>query len=208
MAPARALEERPRLAERPGLGVYRQGGLVAENVADHRGQHEGELGMARRYGQDVDARVEQSPFQPRSLSPPGPPCGHGIFLFPWRCRGRWPAHARCAHDDEGFGRKIDVFFVLDNVEGYRLVAQLRKFDPDLGGRHMVRPAADDGPRTAGRRDQPTLPWQFLAAAQAPFPSAMAARAGRQGSLLNAAKLRRPRHRPTRAPSRWPAATWE
>ena len=42
-----------------GLGVYRQRRLVAEEVAGHCGQHEGELGMAPPVRQDVDAGIEK-----------------------------------------------------------------------------------------------------------------------------------------------------
>ena len=160
VAPPRALEQRPRLAERPGLGVYRQGSLVAENVADHRSQHEGELRMARRYSQDVDTWVEEIPFALGNYHHRRGFVGTEYFYFLGDVAGIWPAHARCAHNDERFGRKIDMFFVLDDVEGYRLVAQLRKFYTDLGGRHMVRPAADDGPRTTRRRDGRRYPGNF------------------------------------------------
>ena len=44
-----------RLPQRPGLGVDGQRRLVAEQVPDHRGEHEGEVRVGVGHGQDVRA---------------------------------------------------------------------------------------------------------------------------------------------------------
>ena len=116
--------------------------------------------MASRHGQDVDAWVEKVPFSLGNYHDRGGLVGAEYFYFLGDVAGIGPAHAWRAHNYERFGRKINVFFVFDDVEGYRLVAQLRKLYPYLRSRNMVRPAADNGPRTTRRRGNRRHPGNF------------------------------------------------
>ena len=56
-APGGALDNRTGLPQGTGLGVDGQGGFVAEDMACHGSQDEGELGMAGGHGDNVDVAV-------------------------------------------------------------------------------------------------------------------------------------------------------
>ena len=59
--------------------------------------------------------------------------------------------ARCTHQDQRFGRKVDVLLVLRGVAGHRLVTELGELDSHLFGSDLVRSVADDRPVSLGRR---------------------------------------------------------
>ena len=54
-----ALDQRPGLSQREGLGVDGQRRLVTEQVAGHGGEDKCEFGMAPWDAEDVDAGIEQ-----------------------------------------------------------------------------------------------------------------------------------------------------
>ena len=143
------LDRRPGFAQRPGRRVDRERGLVAEQVAGHRGEHEAERGVHRR---DLD-RVERG-------------AEAVVALVDDRDRGRLvrpvdrellgdvvgvrAGEPGAAHEDERLGREVDVLLVLGAVAGDRLVAELRELDPHLVRGDAVRAVADDGPVAAAR----------------------------------------------------------
>ena len=60
----------------------------------------------------------------------------------------------------GSAERSICFLSSIDVQGYGLVAQLRKLYPHFGRRDVVRPAPDYRPRTPGRRHGPGHPGNF------------------------------------------------
>ena len=143
------LDGRTRLAEGPGLGVDGEGGLVAEEVARHGRQDEGQLG---RHGGNLHRR--QRGGERLALSADN---DRGRLVRPvdgellGDVLGVGARDAGCAHEDERLGRQIDVLLVLCGVAGDRLVTELGELDADLGGSDPVRAVAHDRPVPPCRR---------------------------------------------------------
>ena len=130
--------------EGSSLGIDGPGRLVPEQVADHRGQHEGEPGMHPGNGDDVQGVREPGGTgicDDHRCGPVRTVDGH--LLGDVVSRGTHEAGG--ADQDHRLGRQVDVLLVLGGIRRYRLVAELRELDPDLPGRDQVRTAAHDGP---------------------------------------------------------------
>ena len=150
------------LAQRTRGGVDGEGGFVAEEMADHRGENErdGRIDFGNR--EDRACGIE-------TLIPFGGDddgsCLVGTVdgdLF-GHIRRRATLEARCAHEDHWLARKIDVLLVFRDVARNRLVTQLGQLDTYLVGRNSIRAVANDGPITlrwcetlGGRGDRLTL----------------------------------------------------
>ncbi len=124
--------------------VDRERGFVAEEVAGHGRQHEGHVGVDRRHTDGLERSTEATftlggdhdrcgPVRPVD----GDLLGHVV--------GVGALQSRRAHEHQRLGREVDVLLVLGRVERDRLVAELRRLDPHLGGGDAVAPVADDRP---------------------------------------------------------------
>ncbi len=126
------LDGGPRLAQRAGLGVDGQRGLVAEEVPGHRRQHEGQARVGGRHDDDLQRGREPllalaGDHDRRGLVGPVDRdlLGHVV--------GGRAGEAGRADQDQRLGREVDVLLVLGRVAGDRLVAELGQLDP-----HLVR----------------------------------------------------------------------
>ena len=126
--------------------------FVAEEVPDHRREHERDGGVDRRHGDRRGARVPGVAVvgddDRRRLVRPEDRhlLAHVV--------GRRAGEPGGAHEDHRLRRQVDVLLVLGDVAGDRLVAELAELDPDLLGGDLVDAVADDRP-VALRRCEPT-----------------------------------------------------
>ena len=149
-SPDRVLDGGPRLAQRAGLGVDGEGGLVAEQVAGHGGEHEGQLRVRLGHRDARAGRPRSAPGR-RWRSRWATPCGPGRSPPPWRRRRRWTprdpaAHTRISGSDE----RSMCFLSSVASQAMDLVAELAQLDAQLLGGDAVRAVADDGPVALGR----------------------------------------------------------
>ena len=172
------LDGRAGQPQRHGLGVDGQRGLVAEQVADHRAQHERELRRDRRHGErlhrgaealvplggDDDRRGLVGPVDRHLL-------GHVV--------GVRALQAGRAHEDERLGRQVDVLLVLGGVAGDGLVAELGELDPQLHGGDPVGAGADDRPVPLRRRELVRRRGDGRSRGQASAPSRRGGRGARR-----------------------------
>ena len=127
-------------------GVDREGGLVAEQVADHGRQDEPERRVDRRHGDRRHPRRKRvSPSLATTI---------GVALWARKIATSLatssafePDKTGRAHEDQRLGRQVDVLLVLGRVAGDRLVTELTELDPNLLGRDLVGAVADDRPVT-------------------------------------------------------------
>ena len=122
-------------------------------MADHGGQHEGQIRICRRHGHHVQGRSSEpirftvaGDDDRRGLVGPV----NGDFLGDVvRIRTAQPGRA---DQDQRLARQVDVLFVLSGVTGNGSVAQLRQLDAHLGGCNAIGTAADHRPVAPGGND--------------------------------------------------------
>ena len=199
------LDDLAGLAERHRRGVDGERRFVAEEVPDHRRQHERHGRVDGRHGDRRRARVADVAVvgddDRRRLVRP-----EDRHLLAHVVGGR-AGEPGGAHEDHRLGRQVDVLLVLGDVAGDRLVAELAELDPDLLGRDLVDAVADDRP-VALRRCEPA----GRLGDRLPAGEHGAHRVGQAAQRRRAARAGAARWgtRPPRViaqASRMPAATW-
>ena len=145
----RHLDQLARLAQRTGRRVDRQRRLVAEQVPDHRREHEGQRRVHRRHG-DHRRRGGEALVGVGGDDDRGGLVGLVDRHLLGHVVGRAAGQPGRAHQDQRLAGQVDVLLVLGDVAGDRLVAQLGELDPHLVGGDDVRPVADDRPVAALR----------------------------------------------------------
>ncbi len=138
------VQGRPSPAQREGVTVDGQGGVVPEEVAGHGGEDEGEGRVSRRHGHDVGCGAE-------AALPLGGDDDGGTLVgaedgdLLANVGGGGPREPGGADQRQGLGGEVDVLLVLGGVAGDRLVAELGQLDADLVGGDQVPPVPDDRP---------------------------------------------------------------
>ena len=147
----RPLDDLARFAQRSRRRVDRERGLVAEQVPDHRRQHERERRIDRRHADDVGGGGEPGLAlggdhdRQRLVGPEDRDLLGDVVGGATDETGR-------AHQDQRLARQVDVLLVLGDVAGDALVAELAELDPHLFGGDRVDAVADDGPVPTLRRE--------------------------------------------------------
>ena len=138
-----------------GRHVDDERGLVPEDVAGHRREHEAELPVDGWHVDHLDGTGEAL------VAHVGDHDRHGTVRAVVRdllgdVVGVRAVEPGRTHQDERFGAEVDVLLVLRDVSGDGAVTELRELDAQLVGRDAVEPVAHDRPvppaRYVPRRD--------------------------------------------------------
>ena len=137
-----------RGTQRPRRRVDRERGLVPEQVAGERAQHERERRMHRRNRDHLARRALEARLVVVGDHDRQRLVGAVDRDFLRDVVGVGAAQTGRAHEDHRLGRQVDVLLVLGDVTRDRLVTELGELDPQLVRRGLVDAVAHDRPRPA------------------------------------------------------------